>query len=160
MKKLSALFLVLLAVIFSASTAFAGSADARTANYGQGISAVQGLGDLSSGNTAEVDSSGNVYTRSGTATVVSSTGTTLSTGTALVTGAADVETITISGPATAAGDYILVYDALTATGTPKFEISVGTAKDTNSIPAAGAHFSTGVFAVSNATPVFVSVVYH
>ena len=160
MKKLSALFLVLLAVIFSASTAFAGSADARTANYGQGISAVNGFGDLSSGNTAEVDSSGNVYTRSGTSTVVSSTGDTLKAGTLLVTGAANIETITISGPATAAGDYILIYDALTATGTPKFEITTGKAKNTITIDAKGASFSTGVFADSNAAEVFGSVVYH
>jgi hypothetical protein len=158
MKKLAFLFVVL-AVIFSASFAFAGSADARTANYGQGISGVQGLGDLSSGNTAEVDSNGNLYTRSGTATVVSSTGATLNTGTALITGAANIQTITIGGQ-TAAGDYVNLYDALTATGTPKWEISSGTAKNCVSIPAAGAAITTGLFADSNDNAVIVSVVYN
>ena len=160
MKKLSALFLVVLAVIFSASTAFAGSADARTANYGQGIGGVQGLGDLSSGNTAEVDSNGNVYTRSGTATVVSSTGSTLNTGTALITGAANIQSIVVSCPSGSAGDYVLLYDALSATGTPKWDISVGTAKNTIPVSCFGAGVSTGLFAVSNATTGFVTVVYN
>ena len=159
MKKLSALFLVLLAVIFSASIALAGSGDARTANYGQGISQVNGLGDLSSGNTAEVDSSGNVYTRAGTATVASSTGSTLNTGTQLITGAANIQSITISGQGSA-GDYIILYDNTSATGTPKFEISSGTAKGTITIDAKGAAVTNGIFADSNADTVFLSVVYH
>ena len=160
MKKLSALFLVVLAVIFSASVAFAGSADARTANYGQGISGVQGLGDLSSGNTVEVDSSGNLYTRSGTATVTSSTGATLLAGTALITGTGNIQAIVVSGPAAAAGDYALFYDALTATGTPKWDIPIGTAKNTIYIDGKGAALATGLFAQSSDNDVFVTVVYN
>ena len=143
-----------------ASYVYAGSADARTASTGKGISQVNGLGDLSSGNTAEIDSDGNVYTRSGSATVVSSTGATLNTGTAIVGAACNVESITIGGVGTAAGDYVLIYDAASATGTPKFEISVGTAKDTRTIDVKGGAFATSVFADSNSDNVFLSVVYH
>ena len=160
MKKLSALIIAVIFAMAFASYVYAGSADARTASTGKGISQVNGLGDLSSGNTAEIDSDGNVYTRSGSATVVSSTGATLNTGTAIVGAACNVESITISGVGTSAGDYVLIYDALTATGTPKFEITAATAKETLTIPTYGAAFATSVFADSNADNVFLSVVYH
>ena len=63
-----------------------------------------------------------------------------------------VHTIILTGAS--AGDRIDVYDALSATGTPKFEVEVGVAKSTIiiNIPG-GTVFSTGIFVdVTSANP--------
>lgn len=152
MKKLSACFLVVLAVIFSASIAFAGSADARTANYGQGINAVNGVGDLSTGNTAEVDSSGRL--------AIGEVSTAVSSGyndALIYTGACKIKSITMK--ATSAGDSVAIYDAITATGTPKFDPSADTNAGSFTIDAKGAPFATGIYADCNDGDVMYSVVY-
>lgn len=76
--------------------------------------------------------------------VAVASGATLNTGTALVTGQCNVQSITVSGLATAK-EYVLVYDAITATGTAKYDITVGTAYDTVHLPLHDAEFGTGVF---------------
>lgn len=159
MRKLFALFVAAIVAISFASYVYAGSADARTATTGKGISQVNGLGDLSTGNTAEIDSSGNVYVRPfQQGTVVSSTGATLNTGTQLITGAANIQSISLSGQGSA-GDYCILYDNTSATGTPVWEISAGTAKNTVYIDAKGGAVTNGIFADSNADTVFLSVIY-
>lgn len=160
MKKI---FMFTLLVIFALSfTSFAFAATkARTASVAQGLQGVYGVADLSSGDSLEVDSTGSAYVRPlPVSTVVSSTGVTLNTGTALITGAANIESITISGTGTAAGDYVLLYDALSASGTPKWEITAGTAKSTVTIDTKGAAITTGLFADSNTDLVHISVSYN
>jgi hypothetical protein len=89
-------------------------------------------------------------------------GATLNTGTALVTGACNVQSITVSQAVTA-GDYLLIYDAASATGTPKYDIEMGTS-ETKHLVFNDAEFGTGVFAVTSgqSTPAFgmhVSIEY-
>lgn len=159
MKKI---FMFTLLVIFALSfTSFADAATkARTASVAQGISQVDGIADLSSGDSLEINSTGSAYVRPlPISTVVASTGLPLNDGVALITGAANIESITISGQGSA-GDYVLLYDALTATGTPKWEISAGTAKNTVTIDAKGGAVTTGLFADSNANTVHISVSYN
>ena len=160
MKKI---FILSLLVIFALSfTSFANAATkARTASVAQGLQGVYGVADLSSGDSLEVDSTGSAYVRPlPVSTVVSSTGITLNSGTALITGEANIESITVSGFGTAAGDYVLLYDALSATGTPKWEATAGTAKGTYTIDTKGAAVTTGLFADSNADQIHVSVSYN
>lgn len=163
MKKL---FLSLLVIFGCVSLAFGAAVEttavtARSASVSTGgIEQVVAVADGSSGYVADVDVRGSVSTREYPKQLASSTGSTLNTGTGLVTGACYVYSITISGPGTTALDNVLIYDALTATGTPKFEASIGTAGETLtiSIPG-GVKFATGVFADSNSDLVHCAVVY-
>jgi len=136
------------------------TATARTASVSaSGIEQVVAVADGASGYTQNIDVRGSASVREYPKQIASSTGLTLNTGVALVTGACYVASISMSG-ITTAGDYVLIYDALSATGTPKFEISAGTAKDTtNIVIPGGAIFATGVFADSNANVVFCSIAY-
>ena len=159
MKKI---FIFALLIIFALSfTPFAFAATkARTASVAQGLQGAFGIADLSSGDSLEVDSDGRASVRPlQESTVVSSTGATLTAGTALITGAANIQSITLSGQGSA-GDYCLIYDALSASGTPKWEISAGTAKNTVTIDAKGGAITTGLFADSNADTVHLSVSYN
>ena len=155
------LLLILGVCSLSYAAAVSTSSDkARAATTGVGIDTVAAIADAVTGNAVDVDSRGSASTREYPKQVTSDTGGDFTAGAAMVTGECYVYNISLSGIATSAGDYVLIYDALSATGTPKFEVTVGTAKDTNqiSIPG-GAKFSTGVFGVSNAAAVFCSVVY-
>lgn len=133
---------------------------ARAAALDKGIEQVVGVGDLSDGYSLEVNSHGAASVEEYPKQISSQTGSTLNTGTSMVGNACSVYSITCSGFGTAAGDYVLIYDASSATGTAKFECTVGTAKDTNtiSIPG-GAIFSTDVFADSNANTVHLAITY-
>lgn len=94
-------------------------------------------------------------------TVARASGDTLIDGTLLVTGQCNVQSITIS-QADTANDYVLVYDALTATGTPKFDLSCGTARETIQLLLNDAEFTTGVFVdgtVSGSHSLDVSIEY-
>ncbi len=88
-----------------------------------------------------------------------SSGDPLNAGAALVTGQSNVQSITVSGPELAAGDYILVYDAASATGTPKADITVGTAKGTIVVNLNDANFGTGVFATASTRTAHIAVEY-
>ena len=133
--------------------------NSRTASYDK-ANQIVGVADLTYGYTQRVDSKGAALVMEKSSTISASTGGTLNTGTALYTGACRVKSVTVSGFGTAAGDYVLIYDAASATGTAKIEVTVGTAKDTNTIVIpGGADFSTGIFADSNSNNVHVSVSY-
>ena len=167
MKKLLLVLLSILAVAglvigqsYATTTPSTSSTKARAASLDKGLEQVVGVGDVSGGDTVEVDNRGSMSVLEYPKTVTASTGPTLNTGAALVTGAARVHAVVCSGITTSAGDYVLIYDALTATGTPVFECTVGTAKDTNEIVIpGGANFATGVFADSNASTVHAAVIY-
>ena len=162
MKKL---FLVLLLVlglvgIVYADTLVTSATRARAAATDKGLSQVDGIGDVSDGYTAEVSSAGAISVMEYPKKVAAATGVTLSTGTALVGSACRVYSITCSGFNTATGGYVLIYDAAAASGTPVFECTAGTAKETVNISVpGGAIFSTGVFAVSNAYTSHIAITY-
>ena len=151
------LFILCLLVILPAAIAQADTA--RRGSFAEGFMGAVAVSDVSSGTVAEVDSAGNLRVANKT-TKTSADGAALNTGTALVSGAAYVQSITMSGFSTTAGDYVLIYDDTAATGEPDFEITVGTAKETVTIPCYGAYFSTGVFADSNSDAVFCAITYN
>ena len=91
--------------------------------------------------------------------IATSEGTALNTGVALVTGQCTVQSIIVGGPHSAALDYILIYDAASATGTAKFDISIGTAGDTIPVPLQEVSFGTGVFADASSSGMHISVEY-
>ena len=159
------LFLVIAALALLGGVAFAdatatSTVNGRVATQEKGINQVVAVGDASNGYTQNVDSRGVASVGEYPKTIEASTGPTLDAGVALVSSATRVSTVTCSGFGTAAGDYVLIYDAASATGTPKLECTVGTAKDTNSIVIpGGATFSTGVFADSNSGLVHVAVTH-
>ena len=83
----------------------------------------------------------------------------LNSGKVLVTGQCNVQTLTVGGYTSAAGDYVIIYDGINATGTQKFDISIGTAKTTIHINLNDAEFSTGVYADSSADTLTLTVGY-
>lgn len=76
-----------------------------------------------------------------------------------ITGAAKVYSITVTGAT--AGDTALLYDALSATGFPIFDIKVGTNNSTVSVPLGknGVAVSTGLYVDVTDADVDVAVVY-
>jgi len=122
--------------------------NARTATLDYASGGAVAISDLGSGYTQQIDSAGAASVMEYPKTIAQSTA--LFGGVALVSSACRVATITYGGNPIAAGSTLLIYDAASATGTPVFDISVGTANDTKHlvIPG-GATFSTGVFAQSD-----------
>ena len=154
MKKIFILSLLVLLAI--PAMCFADTA--RAIAVGGQIESIVAIADGSSGIAAEVSQDGaiNVVNRSkalGTGTDTK----TNNTDELIYTGACRIQSITVSG--VGAGDYVLVYDATSATGTPKFDIYVGTAVDTKSIYLGGAPMATGIYVDANDVDVFTSVVY-
>lgn len=94
-------------------------------------------------------------------TLYSNRGKTLNDGVAAVTGSCTLYSLTVGGGDIAAGGYLLVYDAASATGTPKFDIAVGTAKNTIPVylPSDGVGFTTGIFLDSSSDTVFATIAY-
>ncbi len=146
MKKIFSLMVAIIVVaLLVAGNADAAATKARNASFDKGILSVNGIGDLSTGNTVEIDENGNmavelfgganqmeidangsVQVKNFTKSVVTETGD----GTDLCDGAAIVYSITIYGdPNSSAGDAIMVSDGENFV----FDISIGTAKDTNQI---------------------------
>lgn len=146
MKKL---FLALLSVILTAGLSYADATYTSTTNV-KGGNADYGYGatvDQTNGYTQHIDSEGAGYVQEKVNEVVEAIDSNdLNVGTLVKSGACRLKSIIVGGPTGAAGDYVLVYDALTATGTPKFDVSVGTAKDTIviNIPG-GVKMATGIF---------------
>lgn len=155
MRKLFTFFVMALAVMTFVSYSYAGSADAKISSAGgNGIVYVNGMGDLSSGNTAEIDSDGSVSVKEYPLPSVSGFGDQA----ALVSGACVVKNIIVNG--VSAGDSAYIYDALTVTGTPIFDITVGTALDTKVVPIPGGRsFSTGVSIDATDSDVKTTIVY-
>jgi hypothetical protein len=138
--------IALLLGLFASSVAFADASftttkNGRAVSGQQGISNVVAQADGSTGYTQRVDSTGAAMVMKKPTSIATVAGTDA----IAVTGAARVYGICAAGTSMAAGDVINIYDALSATGTPKYEISVGTAKGTICIRAEGANFATGVF---------------
>jgi hypothetical protein len=155
--------LVLLLVLAIAGYAFADATTTSTITPKAGkidFGAATGTFDPVQGYGQRVDSNGSAKVMEKSKTITSSTGVTLNTGQIFYTGACRVNSVVVGGVGTSAGDYVLIYDALTATGTPVLEVSVGTAKDTVqvNIPG-GADFATGIFVDSNAAAVHCAVAY-
>lgn len=143
------LLLALFAVMVMAGVSFADATYTSTQNI-KGGNADYGVGalvDQTNGYTNHVDSEGAAYVQEKVNEVVEAIDSNdLNVGTLVKSGACRLKSIIVGGPTGAAGDYVLVYDALTATGTPKFDVSVGTAKDTIvvNIPG-GVKMATGIF---------------
>lgn len=151
MKKL---FILSLLVIFALSfTSFADAATkARTASVATGLQGVYGVGDLSSGNTAEVTDGGALVVSNRAVAVTSQLGDAL-----VYTGACRVLGIQITG--VSAADTVAVYDALTATGTAKFDPRTDTNNGSFFVDAKGAPFATGIYVDATDNDVFSSVTY-
>lgn len=151
MKKL---FLIALLVLALAIPSYCIAADtAHSVAVSSDIGQTVAIADASSGVLAEVSSTSGALNVAGRAQAVSTKG-----GDGLLyTGACRVQTITVSG--VSGGDYVFVYDAVTATGTPKFDIYVGTAADTKNIVVGGAPFATGIYLDATDDQVVTTAVY-
>ena len=151
MKKfiLIALLVMALAIPSFCMAADTAHAVAVSSDIGQTVA----IADASSGVLAEVSSTSGALNVAGRAQAV-----TAQLGDGLIyTGACRVQTIVFAG--ITAADYVQVYDAVTATGSPKFDIKMGTASDTKSICLGGAPFATGIYVDANASTGYTTVVY-
>ena len=159
------IFLLLVALVFIPVKLWADATFTSTVTPKSGtLDYISGGGvaitDALTGYVTHVDSDGAASVQEKAQTIAVSSGATLNTGVGLVTGAARVSSIIVSGTASTAKDYVLIYDALTATGTAKFDISIGVAGDTFAVQIpGGAIFSTGVFADANASNFNITVTY-
>ncbi len=122
-------------------------------SIGGGTEQYVSITDASSGAAAEVSSSSGALNMAGRAQAI-----TRSSGDGLIyTGACRVQSFVITG--VTAGDVALIYDAVTATGTPIFDIKVGTAVDTKVISCYGAPFATGIYVDATDTDVITTAIY-
>jgi hypothetical protein len=146
-------FLISLLIVLAIPMICFAADSSRAAAVGGKVDQIIAIGDGSSGYLAEVSSGSGALNTAGRAQAVTS-----QTGDALVyTGACRVQSIQVR--VVNAADYILVYDALTATGTPKFDITVATANDSQGIYVGGAPFATGIYVDAGNTTVFSSITY-
>ena len=128
----------------------------RTAGSDQGFSSTSAIGGARSGKVWEIDNRGvgivGLYAKT--------VGTAAGIDTLIFTGAARLTSITVSGTGTSAGDKVDIYDALSATGTPTLEVSLGTAEETVHINInGGLQFDTGIFVDMSATNMIVTIGY-
>ena len=159
MTKFFSIVLNLLMVFLLSSGAYAEATKARTAMVGNGIDSCVGIGDLSSGYTAEVDSSGNltVEIASGdTALAVDSNGAASvkeahrklasfkSTDAQVGTAAGYVYGVTVSG--STAADGLLLYNAASATGTPVIDVTLAANTTTTFFIPGGVSFASDIYA--------------
>ena len=159
MKNKSFVFIIaLLAVMFVAERVYSDATPTSTVSTRatRFVSESVAVADGTLGYTANVDSRGSVSTLEYPRTL----GVVAGTDALVYTGAARLTSITVAGTATSTGDTVLVYDALSATGTPKFEISIGTAKETKHIEIpGGAIFETGIYVAQSANNMLVTIGY-
>jgi len=149
------IFIISLLVIAIPAICFAAADQSRAAAVGGNVDQIVAIGDASSGYLAEINSTTGAVT-----TTLAARAVTSQTKSALVyTGACRVQLIQVRG--IAAGDLVLVYDAVTATGTPKFDIAIAVANDSKCINVGGAAFATGIYVThtNTAANMFSSVVY-
>lgn len=161
MKKL---ILALLSVVAMAGVSFADATFTTTTNA-KGGNADYGYGaqvDQTNGYTQRIDSEGAGYSMEKVKEVVELIDSgDLATGTTVKSGACRFYGITVGGSNSAAGDYALVYDATSATGTPKFDIATGTAKNNVILNIdGGVKFTTGIFVKGSATTTAVATVWY
>lgn len=150
MKKFS--FVLSLLMVFLLSTGAFAATKASRAVVSSGVEQVVGLGDLSSGDTAEVNSVGGVATTRKAVAVTSQVGDAL-----VYTGACYVQGINFYG--VTAGDRLAVYDALSATGTAKFDPAVAANTSSVTVDCFGAPFTTGIYVDASAATMFSTVIY-
>jgi hypothetical protein len=148
------LFIISLLVIAIPAICFAAADQSRAAAVGGKVDQIVAIGDASSGYLVEVNSNTGAMHTVPSAQAV---GVAAWSDTLIYTGACRIISISIAGAS--AGDYAMIYDAVTATGTPKFDprIAVNTSSLTYYI--GGAPFATGIYVDVQDTEVFVSVVY-
>ena len=148
MKKMFSILIVSLLLIFCLFGSDAHATKARNASLDKGIMGVQGLGDLSSGETVEIDDNSSMQVKEFTKSTYWGSGDEDD----VFSGAAIVYSVTIVGNgSTSAGDQVILIDAATVPtaytdATPiKVEISlnIATGSDTVPIPG-GVAFATGV----------------
>lgn len=125
------------------------NAKSTTADYATELSAIT---DQTNGYTQRVDSEGAAYVMEKVKEIDVSESGEVGTGWAVTSSAARLHQVIVSGDETAAGCTVLIYDAASATGTAKLDITLGTAKETKiiTIPG-GAKFSTGIYVKAPAT---------
>jgi hypothetical protein len=169
MKKL---FLALLAVLLVASVCYADATPTSTTNIkgGNADYAVGAIVDQTNGYTARVSSEGAVstieYPNEQGNTIATADGILFhAAGKTIKTGACRLRSIIYGGPTAAALDYVLVYDAATATGTPVLDLSIGVAGVTTvfNMPDGGLEMATGITVKSDGATVahgdIVTVIY-
>lgn len=151
-RRLFVLCLLILSLI--AMPAFAAT-NARTATIANGINQVVGVADLSTGNTQEVDTDGSAQVQGEPLSYSFERGDS----DAELSGACVIHGLVVQAPT--AGDYVLVYDALTATGDPVFDIKIGVndSIETVSLPQGGVTFSTGVTLDATDDDVTTTLIY-
>ena len=154
MKKMI-LFSCLLMILLMTPLAYADTA--RAGSFAAGFEGVYGLGDISSGTTVEVTSVGAAVTTS-RSRAIGNTGFSVSADTQIYTGACWVQSITITGES--AGDWVAIYDDTSATvANLKFDPRIAANTSSFTLDAAGAPFSTGIYANVLDNQVFATVVY-
>lgn len=157
------LFTLLVALVLAVAFNAEAADKARSGSQAVGLNYVNGLGDVSSGDCAEIDTNGALRVQEyGNNTIATNlafkTGADDGDG-AIVSAACRVSLITITG--VSAGDWAEIIDGTDSTGTIKFDPKIGTAEDTTtiSIPG-GASFATGVYVNAVDGDVLVSVTYN
>lgn len=152
MKKFLFVSFLMVALALFATSVFAAT-NAKTGGFDNGISYSVGVADLSSGNTAEVNSDGSLQVNDvGKHIIASQWGSGL-----VYTGACRVQKVLVQGQA--ADDYAAVYDAVSATGTAKCDPQSATAKQFVEADLGGAAFSTGIYVHVPNESVLVTVIY-
>jgi hypothetical protein len=154
MKKIL-LVLFVVALIFGLSFNADAATKAKIATMDNSPTPPGAISDASSGDTAEVDTEGRVYTRDmGGHTISSGYGDRL-----VYTGECVVYDVIVQGQT--GDDSAAVYDALTAgsKSTVKLDPQSATAKQVNSVNASGALFSTGIYVDVTNGNVLTSVIY-
>lgn len=144
-------FMLSLLMVFLLSTGVFAATKASKGSFA-GVEQAVGIGDLSSGDTAEVTSVGGVATTRKAVAVTSQYSDAL-----VYTGACNVQGILISGAT--AGDSLAVYDAITATGTAKFDPRIAANTSSFYVDCFGAPFTTGIYVDASAATMFSTVVY-
>jgi succinate dehydrogenase/fumarate reductase flavoprotein subunit len=138
MKKLFLVLFVAL-LVFGLSFNADASTKAKIATMEKSPTPPGAISDADSGDCAEVDTEGRIYTRDmGGHTVASQYGDGI-----VYTGECVVYSVTIQS--VAADAYATVYDALSATGTAKADPQIPTAKSFDTQNLGGAHFATGIY---------------
>jgi hypothetical protein len=164
-------FSILLAVILIAGNAWADAVPTSTLTPKSGkLDFLSGgavaVTDQTNGYTQRVDSDGAGYVMEKAKSIYEGIGSGdihgSGAGVAAVSGACRLYTIIYGGPTAGAGEYILIYDAASATGTPKFDISIAVAYETKVIDIpGGAAFETGIFLEAGGTssPNVITLIY-
>ncbi len=138
MRKFLLVLLVSLLISFAFIPVVFAATNARTASLDKGIQSVNGVGDLSSGATQEIDGRGAAMVSE-----VSGLSISFNRGDAAVLiGAGTLKEVNFNG--NAQNDYIVIYDNTSATGTPIADISVTSSRDSKYVKL-DADIATGIY---------------